>query len=186
MPILGVIASSIAKIGSFESIATATGTGSSGTITFSSIPSGFKHLQIRGISKNSGSVYNYAIVRLNGDSNAANYTAHQLYGNGTTASAYGTGTGALDGAYMFYTINETVSSSILGVGVCDILDFNSSTKYKTLRSLSGYDANGTGNIFLTSSLWLNTSPITSVTIYAQGATNFPTTTQFALYGIKEA
>ena len=36
---------------SFESIATVSGTGSSGTITFSSIPATYKHLQIRYIGK---------------------------------------------------------------------------------------------------------------------------------------
>ena len=56
---------------SFESIATATGTGSSGTITFSSIPSTFKHLQIRGISRNSANSIG-ALMQYNSDT-GSNY-----------------------------------------------------------------------------------------------------------------
>jgi hypothetical protein len=46
--ILGIIASSKLGVpaGAYESIASATGTGSSATITFSSIPSTYQHLQI--------------------------------------------------------------------------------------------------------------------------------------------
>jgi len=45
---LGNFAASGSIPGSYEYIATATGTGSSPTITFSSIPQGYTHLQIRG------------------------------------------------------------------------------------------------------------------------------------------
>ena len=54
MPILGLLASAIsgnlfAPSGAYDSIATASGTGSSATISFTSIPSTYTHLQIRGI-----------------------------------------------------------------------------------------------------------------------------------------
>ena len=58
---------------SFDSIASATGTGSSGTITFSSIPQTYKHLQIRGIGRLdvvTGGVSTR--IRLNGDT-TSNY-----------------------------------------------------------------------------------------------------------------
>jgi hypothetical protein len=52
MPILGIISSQIsghlfAPSGAYDSIATVSGTGSSGTISFTSIPSTYTHLQIR-------------------------------------------------------------------------------------------------------------------------------------------
>jgi len=49
----GLVGNPVIMPGSYESIASASGTGSSGTITFSSIPSTYTHLQIRGIGRNS-------------------------------------------------------------------------------------------------------------------------------------
>jgi len=85
-PILGILASSrpAAAAGDYESIATASGTGSNDEITFSSIPSTYKHLQIRGLANASGTNALMA-VRLNG--NTSGYARHYLLGNGTAASA---------------------------------------------------------------------------------------------------
>jgi len=158
----------------FESISTATGTGSSGTITFSSIPSGYKHLQIRSIATSSSS---YGMIRFNSDS-SSNYVSHFLYGDGSSASATGlTGLTSLYGP-------RADNSTYFSVGIVDILDFDSSTKYKTIRVLTGQDANGSGLIMVNSGLWLSTSAITSITINTQSG-NWATTAQFALYGIKE-
>ena len=62
---------------SYESIASATGTGSSKTITFSSIPSTYASLQIR-INGFTSSSDNWNI-RINGDS-GTNYTTHYIVG----------------------------------------------------------------------------------------------------------
>jgi len=182
MPILGITASSILKVtGSYESIATATGTGSSGTITFSSIPTTYTSLQIRCTSQLS-STSNYAILRPNNDSSTANYTFHSMYGDGSTVTADGYITG-LSGALSVYGTDSGQNSDTTGVGIVDIIDYASTTKYKTFRSITGYDDNGSGLIFLISSLWKDTTAISSLTIVAQGG-NFTTKTTFALYGIK--
>jgi hypothetical protein len=182
-PILGTLASQFSgkSFGSYESIASATGTGSSGTITFSSIPSTYSHLQIRCTSQLS-STSNYAIFRPNNDSSTANYTFHSQYGDGATVTADGYITG-LDGAYSVNGTSSTQNASTVGVGIVNIHDYTSTTKYKTFSSIAGYDNNGSGIIFLISSLWKNTSAISSLTIVAQGG-NFTTGTTFALYGIK--
>ena len=95
MNILGTIASQFSgKFSSFfESIATVTvgGTAQS-TISFTSIPSTFTHLQIRGIARDSGSLaYSYFGVRFNSDS-GSNYRDHYMFGNGSTR---GSGTNSL-------------------------------------------------------------------------------------------
>ncbi len=95
--ILGIIASSggaAASTSSYESIASATGTGSSGVITFSSIPATYKHLQIRGIAKDTyaGTFELPTRVRFNSDT-GNNYTQHNLQGNGASATAQGEATG---------------------------------------------------------------------------------------------
>jgi hypothetical protein len=198
-PILGIMASSISgsKIatGAFESIATATGTGSSGTITFSSIPSTYKHLQIRMMAKSSyagGSnpLVWQAVIRPNADSAAANYTFHQLLGNGTSVVPDGAPSSAYNGVYVVSAANSNYSgySNIYGVAIIDIHDYASTTKYKTVRALSGVNNNLTlassQTISINSSVWLNTSAITSLTIFEGSSYNWLTGSTFALYGIK--
>jgi hypothetical protein len=184
MPILGIIASSISgsiSSSSFESIATATGTGSSGTITFSSIPSTYKHLQIRGMGF--GDSGGQLFLRLNGDT-GSNYTRHRLLGyNGVV---YASGETAQTSIRMCV---DDVNYASMGttnptVAITNIIDYASTTKNKTVRTLGGIDSNNAGNseIDLTSGLWLNTSAINSVSIIIS-AGNFTTNTVFSLYGI---
>jgi hypothetical protein len=181
--------------GSFESIATAVGTGSSGTITFSSIPSTYKHLQIRMMAKSSytggtGPAPWQAIVRPNGDSSAANYTFHRLRGNGSAASASGSGSGSYDGVYVTSAANSDYSgySDIYGVAIIDIHNYTSTTQNKTVRAFSGVNNNlttiGSQAVTLTSGLWLNTAAITSLTIFEGSSYNWLSGSVFSLYGIK--
>ncbi len=169
------------SLSSYESIASATGTGSSGTITFSSIPQTYSHLQIRCTSQLS-STSRYAIFRPNNDSSTANYTFHSTYGSGINATSDGYITG-MNGAYSVNGTSSDDNSSIVGTGIVDIHNYASTTQYKTFRSITGYDTNSVGIIFLISSLWKSTTAISSLTIVAQGG-NFTTNTTFALYGIK--
>lgn len=176
--------------GSFESIATAVGTGSSATITFSSIPSTYTSLQIRMLSKNTRSVdSNNGTNRLqfNGDS-GANYVYHQLIGDGSAASAAGA-TGL-----NFAVIGQSPGSgdsntNTMGVTIIDIHNYTSTTQNKTVRSFNGVDQNVASTskctLRLQSSLWLNTAAITSISlIHPDG--NWTTNSVFSLYGIKGA
>jgi hypothetical protein len=172
-----------APVLAYESIATTTvGGGGSASITFSSIPSTYTHLQIRAISRQTSTGVN-AYLQFNSDTSSANYTQHQLAGNGSTVSASATTTGTLSGAYLFYGASSSQGANVFGAAVIDILDYANTNKYKTGRSLSGYDNNGSGVLNLTSALWLSTSAISSITVLPQSA-NFAQYTQFALYGIK--
>ena len=170
---------------SFESIATATGTGSSGTITFSSIPSTYQHLQIRffGFGTNE-SAFGRVLVRFNGDTDS-NYSWHRVVGDGVTAVA---ADGALNQTSMrligsSYGLNTTTAL----VGIVDIHDYANTSKNKTAMSCSGHDRNNTigGDILLASGSYRSTSAITSITLFAD-AGNYGTSTVAALYGIKGA
>lgn len=166
---------------SFESIATATGTGSSGTITFSSIPSTYVSLQIRLIANDGGN--NNIGIRFNGDS-ATNYANHFLVGDGSTASA-SANTSVNRALYVGQAISV---SNTFGVSIIDIHDYQSSTKNKTVRSFHGWDTNNGGDggaVRLTSGLWLNTAAVTSVSLVDLGG-SFSTSSVFSLYGIKGA
>ena len=166
---------------SYESIATANGNGSSGTITFSSIPSTFKHLQVRYLGKDtyaSGAGPSNMNIRLNSDSTEANYYYHYLRGNGASASASAGNTNA----FLASVSTTTDNADIFGAGVIDILDYGSTSKNTTIRILGGLEYNGSGVVQLYSMLWNNTAAVTSVTLF--NATGWTTETQFALYGIK--
>ena len=162
--------------GDYDSIATLTASGVT-NVTFSSIPGTYSHLQIRGIA-NKTTPADWASLRFNGDT-AANYSYHTLQGNGTAATA----TGGASTTNTYTTIITPTTASTFGAFVIDILDYANTNKYKTIRSLTGYDANGSGQINLSSGNWRNSaSAITSINISAP--TNFNTGTTFALYGIK--
>lgn len=170
--------------GAFESIATVTGTGSSNTITFSSIPSTFQHLQIRGIARNTYASNRADLgIRINGDT-GSNYAYHNLRGNGSTVAA---GNNTPDSSiFIGWTSSANATSNINGAAIIDILDYGSSSKNKVIRALVGDDLNAASTdstIWLASGLWLNTNSITSISLYAPFG-NFDTSSSFALYGIK--
>ena len=165
-------------IGDYESIATATvGSGGAASVTFSSIPATFKHLQIRGFQK--GASAGDLTFTLNGDT-GANYTRHYLYGTGNGGVPLSGGSINESTGYVGFNPTGTVFQS----SVIDILDYTSTSKTKMVRSLLGTDANGSGYILLTSSLWRATPA--AITTISLSNTNFSQYTHFGLYGIKGA
>lgn len=192
-PILGIYASQISghlfnfPASSYESIATGTGTGSSDSITFTSIPAGYTHLQIRGMATVNYGATDFGTigVRFNGDT-GNNYTRHYLRGFKSGGVDYlQAGAVASTNFAQAGTAFLRISQSIGGANVIDILDYNSTNKYKTIRALSGAEWNTGGATEFNSGAWMSTSSVTSVTVFAQNG-NFGTETTFALYGIKVA
>ena len=186
MPILGIIASSqqAAVSTAFESIATITAAGGESSLSFSSIPGTYKHLQVRGIIKDASAGANFTSgnFQFNSDS-GTNYARHDLNGNGSSASASGTAStfyiGPLDVPYAGLT-------SIFGAVIIDILDYASTSKYKTARFFAGLDTNNAtlkGSVDLASGLWMSTSAINSITFGTGTANGFAAGSTFALYGI---
>ena len=167
--------------GAFESIATTTvGSGGQATITFSSIPSTFKHLQLRCLARGStGTQGAQNRMTLNSDS-ATNYSFHRLFGDGGSAGS----SGAANETYANGGINIGASSlaNVFAASVVDILDYANTDKYKTVRILSGFDQNGSGEVYLWSNAWRSTSAVSSITITTTA--NFSQYSSFALYGIK--
>ena len=74
--------------GSFESIQTVTVASTAATVEFTSIPSGYTHLQIRGIAKSTGAGSQDLQVGFN--SNTSSYAFHSLYGTGGGGTASST------------------------------------------------------------------------------------------------
>jgi hypothetical protein len=166
---------------SYESIATIIPSGSTNTVSFTSIPSTFKHLQLRLFQKdNYASPLNACNVRFNSDS-GSNYASHRLIGDGSSASA----DGGVSQNGMSLDLYASNNNSSYGVAIIDILDYANTNKYKTARSLCGYDANGDGRIQLNSGLWMSTTAVTSISFTIGGSgVNWTANSNFALYGIK--
>lgn len=166
---------------SYESIATTTvGGGGSASVTFSSIPSTYTHLQIRGIAnRTSGGDDNINLRVGNGSiDTGSNYSTHQMFGDGAGVTASGTAN-----ASIITAIPCSSASSSFGGFVIDILDYANVNKYKTVRILSGDDRNGSGYVILRSGNWRNTSAIDTIS-FIPNSGNISQYSSFALFGIK--
>jgi hypothetical protein len=170
----------------YESIQTTTvGSGGASSITFSSIPSTYSHLQIRGIARgNTGGNTNTIglDMQFNSDTGANYSSSHVLYGTGATAASAAGSTSSTNGVVVNYA-GSAQTSNVFGVVVIDVLDYANTNKYKTVRALGGTDSNDTnGIVTFRSFAWMNTAAITSITI---GITkDLAQYSSFALYGIK--
>jgi len=177
--ILGIYASSMrGAAGDYDSIATVNvGSGGASSVSFSSIPGTYQHLQIRGIFRPTAT--SWIIGRFNGDS-GTNYSHHDLRGNGSSvATEFVTNA---ENVYMILGLSS--ASNTYAAGIIDILDYANTNKFKTTRHLNGIDTNGGGSIDLTSGSWRNTAAITSITLSLSNLGTIPEYSQFALYGIK--
>ena len=178
------VASVFAPSGAYDSIATTTLATATSTITFSSIPSTYTHLQIRILARGSAAnVFGSIGFTFNSDT-GANYSGHIIGGNGTSislsadVSSTNMNSGILTGG--------NAGASMFGGVVIDILDYANTNKYKTIRSISGTDQNGLSLLRYASGSWRSTSAVTSITLIENLGSNFAQYSSFALYGIKGA
>jgi hypothetical protein len=169
--------------GSYDALASYTvPSGGVASITFAGLPTGgqYAHLQIRGISRtNISATEDYMLLRFNNDTSAS-YAYHALEGNGSSAAA--AAQSSVSTGYLQRSSGN--STSAFGTTICDVLDYASSTKNKTYRTLAGVENNGSGIVMLVSSLWAKTEPINSISILPGGGSSFQQYSQFALYGIR--
>lgn len=170
-----------------ELIATITGTGSSATLTFTSIPQTYQSLQVRGITKNtnSGNLNVYVDVKVNG-AGGTSYANHDLYGDGSAVYASGAGSEATMNRLM-RTLGGNVAS-IMAPVVIDFHDYASTSNNKTVRSFAGYDSNNTSgsDVRLGSAVYLSTAnPISSIS-FTTGSGSWSTSTVLKLYGFRGA
>ena len=176
--ISGLLAGGVAaSTNSYESIATQSVGSATAYVDFTSIPSTYKHLQLRMM----GFTTNNFGAQFNSDTSAA-YTYHRIVGDGSTASASGASSTGRTLA-TFGAGNTTTSYP--AVAVVDILDYTSTNKTKTVRTLAGHDNNGSGEVMLYSNLWTATpAAISSIRILIENGSNIGAGSSFALYGIK--
>jgi len=193
MPILGVISSGISghlETNSFQSIATITVGSPQATISFTSIPATFKHLQIRCISR-STTAYNFASfieATFNSDTTSGNYySLHRVNGRGD-GLVYSTANTGVGYSRIGLVAGGATTAYGFSPSVIDILDYTSTTKNKTTKTISGLTGqttNTNNDILVASSLYFPSTitAISRIDLNVSGAT-FATFSSFALYGIK--
>jgi hypothetical protein len=173
-----------ASTGSTFELISSTILGSASTqVNFSSIPSGYKHLQLRITARltTSSSGVNDIFMRFNGDS-ANNYARHQLYGYGGTMYSYNAPN--ISYSHAGWAVIESTQPYIFATSIVDILDAFATTKNKTVRTLTGIPSTGNQLVALSSSFWNSTSAISSIALTETNGDTFSIGSRFSLYGIK--
>ena len=190
---LGILAAAGVRAagGSYELIETITvGSGGAASVTFSNLntySSTYQHFQIRWVAKSTRSGQNSSdfFWQINGDTTQANYRAHQLRGNGSNVASSDYGSGSIYYGAIMQSFPGGNYTNEFAAGVTDILDpFES--KNKTVRTLRGANVtwyDGSGDIGLTSGVWLSTASMTSFT-FKDRLANIAQNSRFSIYGLK--
>jgi len=181
-----VVASVFAPSGAYDSIATATvANGTTQTITFSSIPATYTHLQLRYIIRTDRSDdYQDAIgMRFNSDT-GSNYYRQRLETENAGGAVAGVSSGT-DAQYHFMGASALCSSGVFASGTVDIVDYANTSKYKTTKSLAGTLNSATQNwMGFESSIWLSTAAVNTIALKVNYGTYYAIGSTIALYGIK--
>lgn len=176
--------------GAFIPIASASGTGSSNTITFANIPQVYEHLHIRAFVRSAQSAA-YDVLyghNFDGAAQSSNGAYHAIYGtNSAPGISSGTGSYSLP---LGYVPADNAGGSVYAIVTMDILDYANTNKNTTIRFMSGFDDNGwtSGNINVAFGsglpVALGTNAVTNITLLCNG--NLTTASKISLYGIKRA
>jgi hypothetical protein len=173
---------------SYESIASSTVSGTTtGSVTFSSIPQTYSHLQLRVFARTLTVATTEAmyLYNFNNNSGSTGSSTHYLTGDGATVYV-----GANLNQYSSYLGTMPAASALastFGVSITDVLDYTNTNKNKTLRTLFGYDRNGAGELGLVGNVPLTlpgTAAVTTLTVALTGGNYFAAGSNMALYGIR--
>jgi hypothetical protein len=194
MPILGTVASQFSgkSFGAYESIATITSSSGFTEADFTSIPQGYKHLQLRYIVGGQISItdIDYLFIEING---LTNLYVRNDWGQGPYNSQNSTlATGqpqATAGYNVIYNGGDNQLANMFGVGILDFHDYSNSSKKIVMRGMEGTTMNGEMSAVrnrFTATLNNNSAQaINRIRLYPQTTgRNFKPYSHFALYGIK--
>lgn len=172
---------------SFELISTTTLGVSATSISFSSIPTNYTHLQVRVVGRTDYASGTDTLKLVFNGTGGTNYWSHWM-NQDNASSVYTTNTGAAGIAYISLQNfpGNTAPASSFGSSIIDIPDYQDTNKYKTARNISGM-ISFTGNPWSANFMsgWFNsTAAITSITVSPLNGTNLVAGTRIALYGVK--
>ena len=153
----------------YEPIATNTLTGTSTSVSFTSIPGTYTDLVL--VANGSFSAGSGIDTQFNSDT-GTNYSRTRVYGDGTSAlSGRSTDATAISSGY--FGTSQSVTT-------IQIMNYANTTTYKTLLARGSAASN---QVVATVGLWRSTAAITSITL--SGGT-FASGSTFTLYGVKAA
>jgi hypothetical protein len=182
MPVLGIVASSTRQglaTNSYESIATAFGTGSSTVINISSIPTGYSALQIRFHARTTGTgAQDQAVAVGSVTGGTENFLDYYHYSVMTTTT-YNSGSGT---DYLINTTTSAAPANRFAQGFIDVPNYDNATFKKTISAWSSVPTSGY-YMFNASGMWDTTTPITQLRFTATNG-NFTSDSYFALFGLK--
>ena len=182
--VLSSSSSSITPVApTFESIATVTADGSSGSMTASNIPGTYKHLQVRILARHTAADLRQAsLIRLNNIS-SADY--HWRWTYGADAAVYDNS--VINSSYIgtTYVPGTGNNANIFAVFIFDILDYASTSKTKTVKGFTGFHNNTSteNNLGFTIGVLNSTAAITNFS-FQMATAAFASGSSMSLYGIK--
>lgn len=180
---LGILAASGAAAGNaLTLISTTLVSTATSSVTLSSIPSGYKHLQIRFTARSAYAGSDNIRMQVNGDT-GNNYANHALVAEGS-GSPYSQANAPWNNMLFMQCATASSTANAYSAGIAEILDYSSTSKYKTQRLLGGQHAGTNYNyIYLGSGFRMNTAAITSLTFYMGTGSNIVAGSRFSLYGV---
>jgi hypothetical protein len=170
----------------YDSISSYLATSTVSDITLSSIPSTYRHLQIRvmGFSNNFGTIF----MEINGDTTLANYQSTGIWGQQNLANAQTSGILRGRPAIIAGVGSFQFGTTYPYVLIIDMLDYKNTNKAKMMRSFHGASSNSThynDGVGLGGGVWSGTAAINSLRFFLDGGNNYTAGTRISLYGIKE-
>jgi hypothetical protein len=157
----------------YEPIATASGTGSNTTLSFTSIPATYTDLIL--ILNGSLNTGNNTRMRFNNNS-GFNYSMTVVTGDGSSASSYRDSSQA---AFSYPGYYDTAMS----MNIIHVMNYANTTTYKTFIQRNSKASNQAQAAV---GLWAQTSAINQIDIYTASGATWTTSTNITLYGIKAA
>ena len=145
---------------------------SAASVTFSSIPGGYKDLVL--VVEASTSSSSHIQFRLNSDS-GTNYNLVNMYGNGSSAGSYASSNVSVG----YFTTVALPSTGVKTIVNADFLDYSTTNKHKSVISRAGKSASGTDAL---ANRWASTAAVNSLQVIAS-AGSFEIGSTFRLLGV---
>ena len=159
------------------------------SVTFSSIPQTYEHLQLRYTLTLAAASNTYQRLWL-GDGSAdtgTDYSYHVIYAHDSTAGAW-KGTGEANGIYAGQAAGNT-DKAWTSPTIVDIFDYVNTNKNTTVQILNWDGGNSTTNAdysTFASGLWADSAAVDTILINNRYANNFLRGSEFTLYGLNSS
>jgi len=168
--------------GSYDLLETTNLSSNASSITFANLNTytDYEHLQIRMSTRTTGGTGDGIDMFFNSDTTGS-YTENRLQRTSSTVAS--SDTSNTNAMVVAYTAGNGGQANAYGAAIIEILDFSSTSKNTTIRSVGGDAAHG--GLLVAGGLYTKTDAITSITIQGEnGVFDLVTNSRFSLYGIK--